>query len=375
MGTVLIQNDSVDARSIFVTGISKSATDEEIINHFNTVGIIETLKRHPINKCLIWITYSSKRSADTAISHFHRTRFKNVILSVKSQIRNIPGETNNNNNIEHIPTISLLPREIKLDYDPNNVASNIHLPATYSNDGIIMNNTLYPFPRGKYSDQLLAAALSNTFPHRGALQLIADPVFGRKHGKEISESMGILNGLRKLFEVNGIQYRDSSKFRFTCISVGDGVLPFTSIVLAAFLVPAEKSHFHFHSVDPLMNFDVTGCDLLSPAIKNSLHTHKCKSEDFQIPISVNSINSSNISGENIEHITVLISCHSHCDMNELWSRVSTPKLAVCLPCCGHSKAWSIVSNVEAMLEYEDYEIYSPKRKVYLYQDLIFSPNT
>ena len=45
--------------------------------------------------------------------------------------------------------------------------------------------------------------------------------------------------------------------------------------------------------------------------------------------------------------------------------IEPPKFAISMPCCGEALSWSTLS-IPTLLEYEDYEVFSPKRKIYIY---------
>jgi hypothetical protein len=63
---------------------------------------------------------------------------------------------------------------------------------------------------------------------------------------------------------------------------------------------------------------------------------------------------------------IVVACHSHAPLQEFWDRVPAPKLCVAMPCCG--KTWSVLS-VDPVLEYEDFEVLSPKRKISIYSQM------
>ena len=62
-------------------------------------------------------------------------------------------------------------------------------------------------------------------------------------------------------------------------------------------------------------------------------------------------------------INIVIACHSHAPLQEFWNRVPGPKFCVSMPCCG--KTWSSLSEIP-ICAYEDYEVFSPKRLIFLY---------
>lgn len=62
-------------------------------------------------------------------------------------------------------------------------------------------------------------------------------------------------------------------------------------------------------------------------------------------------------------LNIVVACHSHAPLEEFWLRVPSPKYAISLPCCGTD--WSLLS-IPELHSYEDYEIFSPKRRVHCY---------
>jgi hypothetical protein len=129
--------------------------------------------------------------------------------------------------------------------------------------------------------------------------------------------------------------------------LGDGVQPFTSILLAA-LLPVQ---YRIYSIDPMLNYskEQLGGD---NELVNRISLHACLSQDFEVPAT-----------DDAAIISVLIACHSHAPMQQFWDRVNTKKIAISMPCCG--KDISLL-NMSPVLEYEDYEVWSPKRKIYIY---------
>lgn len=62
-------------------------------------------------------------------------------------------------------------------------------------------------------------------------------------------------------------------------------------------------------------------------------------------------------------MSIVVACHSHAPLHEFWVRVPSPKLAIVMPCC--SASYSYLPDVP-ILEFEDFEVYSPKRKICIY---------
>lgn len=96
------------------------------------------------------------------------------------------------------------------------------------------------------------------------------------------------------------------------------------------------------SIDPLLDFDRT----LLEHHAARFHIVSQYSQDFVIPDFTNvnnNVSSSSSSSININinnnvnnNISIVVACHSHAPLQELWDRVPVPKYAVTLPCCGKS---------------------------------------
>ena len=132
-----------------------------------------------------------------------------------------------------------------------------------------------------------------------------------------------------------------------------------------------------------------------------IHGHRCLSQDFILPQNGSEMREDNTEGNtegNAEGgISVVVACHSHAPLQEFWDRLTavttgagvdegkeggtgittgseamtaaaaTRAASSCycisLPCCG--KNWSTLNQAPVKV-YEDYEIFSPKRRVFIY---------
>jgi len=59
-------------------------------------------------------------------------------------------------------------------------------------------------------------------------------------------------------------------------------------------------------------------------------------------------------------LSIAIACHSHAPLEEFWERMPNPKLCVAMPCCAQ---FSELLKEKPILEYDNYEVYSPKRRI------------
>ena len=62
-------------------------------------------------------------------------------------------------------------------------------------------------------------------------------------------------------------------------------------------------------------------------------------------------------------LSVVVACHSHAPLAEFWSRVPPPKVAVTMACCAD---FSDLKAETPVMEFDDYEVYSPKRRVKIF---------
>ncbi|CAD7950356.1 unnamed protein product [Amoebophrya sp. A120] len=64
-------------------------------------------------------------------------------------------------------------------------------------------------------------------------------------------------------------------------------------------------------------------------------------------------------------LTIVVACHSHAPLREFWHRVPKPKICATLPCCENYSDLGVTPD----LQYDDFEVFTPKRRVRLYRDI------
>lgn len=111
---------------------------------------------------------------------------------------------------------------------------------------------------------------------------------------------------------------------------------------------------------------------------------KAMSQDFDLEPFTN-MNISNTSMLSNSMINIVISCHSHAPLQEFWDRLHInrscddddndnsiknkrrmTKIAITMACC--SNYAELNDDLFPVLEFDDFEVYSPKRKVKIYFD-------
>jgi hypothetical protein len=129
------------------------------------------------------------------------------------------------------------------------------------------------------------------------------------------------------------------------------------------------SSWRFVSIDPIMEFDV---GTLPTNIQARLTVVRSISQDYAI----DEIKpGEHASGRRF--IDIVVACHSHAPITEFWQRLEICRkpeavmgdyyrLCASLPCCG--KDWSLIKDVCPIEEYEDYEVLSARRRVFLYAE-------
>eukprot|EP00729_Bicosta_minor_P017099 gene17099-25959_t len=153
----------------------------------------------------------------------------------------------------------------------------------YSRDGVKVGTTLYPFPQPKYMTQLIKWCYDGFGgPKAPLLKVLARP--RTHHAKEISETLGMLSGMRRgLDAAPGMSYKKACSQPVHVYVPGDGRKPFSAAAVCLRSPPSWK----VWSIDPLMeDHFLTGPE--DP--KHPLGVHAARmtcvnglSQDFMIP--------------------------------------------------------------------------------------------
>jgi hypothetical protein len=155
-----------------------------------------------------------------------------------------------------------------------------------------------------------------------------------------------------------------------CFVLGDGKTPMGAAALALRL----PETWQYVSIDPLAEEAFTRA-AGAPALGG--HAERIEvfaglSQEYEIVCaeaagsgdhSSSSTRSSSSSPPPPALLSVVVACHSHAPLAEFWSRVPAPKVAVTMACCAD------FSDLEAetpVMEFDDYEVYSPKRRVKIF---------
>jgi hypothetical protein len=346
---------------VFVRGINKRATRDAIIAHFSS--FMDPSSAHPFLKWTdfpkqertghCWLQYEHFEDAKTAVRSLHHSDLLGTTLSVtlESKIDQefyFPLSTTQT---------AIIQRRIRVanDAETSTRAKKQRKASlvSYSRNGVLIDGAEYPTPQGVYLRKLLETR--HTCSSNDTLRLfdvIMDNKFGTHHTKELSESMAIMNALSTLGRLTDTNWLDDSSYHTQVYVLGDGKIPFTAATMAIYM----PGSWQYVSIDPIMNFDVS--EVLGPVFTNKISVESMKSEDYAILAT----KSSDPRG-NLPVRSVVIACHSHAPLQEFWDRVPQPKYCVAMPCC--KAEWSALSDAPVHV-YDDFEVFSPKRKIFLY---------
>eukprot|EP01032_Pedospumella_encystans_P008079 gene8079-9628_t len=204
--------------------------------------------------------------------------------------------------------------------------------------------------------------------------------------------------------------------------LGDGKRPLCATALCLHL----PGNYSYYSVDPLM-MPMYSCHISQPetneqiiapcehfgAYQNRFFALALMSQDFKVPAFVPN---NNEGSSETPTLSIVVSCHSHAPLQEFWERLQGPKIAITMACCadyaalytpiGSECAVKSTTTYEEyavkvaaeptevspplavskradkrgknvlhrtplipVLEFDDFEVYSPKRAVKIYFDL------
>lgn len=333
------------ARGVYVSGVNKRVDREALLAHFSACGDIEhcDFSEKP-RQGFAWLRFVTQDAASKAVRTLHHSELRGTVIAVR--------------------------HEIGLSATGARVVAPVRqgTAVTYAGKGVLVGNVEYPIPSGAYLMRLLQLCHSSAGPpgKQALIDALLDARFGNRHAKELSESLAIVNALPVCSQRVGADIRLAESARVFVL--GDGVSPFTAITMLLFAPPS----WSFTSIDPLMAFDPAA---LGPAFADRLTCVAALSQDFVLPpLAEAAPGSAGGAGDAAgaapangsaaqRPLSVVVACHSHAPLQEFWDRLPPPKVALSLPCCG--KMWSLLAE-PAVHEYEDYEVFSPKRRVFIY---------
>ena len=228
----------------------------------------------------------------------------------------------------------------------------------------------------------------------------------QRYAKEVSEVFSMVDalerGIKLAFGLSSVDLRKP----VVCYCLGDGKYPIGAAALKLFLPKHDESDWKFIAIDPLLpkhggaSVDDPGGGDPTPASSTTTTTTDVAamstfhdrielfsgfSQDYSIehaPSNAPSCSNANVNasvndnankGDNASNggsptkisgvLSIAIACHSHAPLEEFWERMPTPKLCVAMPCCAQ---FSELPKETPICEYDNYEIYSPKRRIKIF---------
>lgn len=249
---------------------------------------------------------------------------------------------------------TVIPRHIRIvnikEYENYNKKAKSPASVSYSRNGLLVNGIEYPTPNGTYLKKLLEKTHRCRSQDLPLLDLLLGDSFGdnkSQHSKELSESMAMVNAVKKLASLSDETCKIMTACRISrkviVYVLADGKQPYTAACLALYMPP----HWEFVSIDPIMDFDPTRLGDAGQRIA----CERKMSQDYMVDTREDTV-------------SIVIACHSHAPLQEFWDRLEGPKFCVNMPCC-KAKEWSHLTD-KPVCEYEDYEVFSPKRFIKLF---------
>lgn len=382
-------------------GINRSTTAESLRFHFSSVGPIQSLQfcENP-RQGHCWVTYDTDDLVGRAIKELHHSSLNGSVISVRHEERTTVIKERV---VKREASSACVPRSIKVNADGRTSTTQRNINVSYSGKGIVVNGTEYPSPQGTYLMKLLKLSSSSQIGNRQPLMdALLDARHGNKHAKELSESMAMVNAIHRINHFTSIL--SEIYLEVNVFVLADGVMPSTSIAMCLFFPT-----WSYTSIDPILDYDtsilgvfasrITCVRALSEDFTISSECGKATSnplnrstamefetvqhsatdtekaltkepagrvvddteKDAKVPGSAESTIPSSSPREGI--LNIVIACHSHAPLQEFWNRVPCPKACVAMPCCG--KSWSNLEDTPLDV-YDDFEVFSPKRRVHLY---------
>ncbi|KNC80646.1 hypothetical protein SARC_06999 [Sphaeroforma arctica JP610] len=330
-----IQLDPSGLRSdtVFVMGVPRGISGGVLQMMLSSIHPVLAMERDPkYNK--VWAKYTDwKHALDTIVS-LHQQEFKGKYLSVKFELgvdasgRPVLSRSSHNTIVRRVGE------------KPQKNA----LKETYTSKHIDIQGHTFPFPTGMYLARMisLVKTLDTNDP---MMDLFTEGcTSGSKYSKEISESMAMVDcterAIKMVLNTHPDDVSDVDVF-----VLGDGKRP----LCAGCMHEALPDTWIYHSIDPIMDASIV--------YRPRISVYKKFSESFEIDSNIRST----------AEAVVVIACHSHAPLQEFWDRLpsTVTKIAVAMPCCAD---YSELKE-DPVFEFDDFEVYSPKRRICVYAQL------
>ncbi len=348
--------------TVYCRGFAKRFTDNEVEQILSTVEPpieMDFSRRHRYG--IVWAKYRHTFVAHETIMALHQTIHNGISLSVRFEL----GLDEQGKQIIPKSSHSTLVRCVLHNGQPfcdvalsmssdakycgqcvdDCIRTKKNTPSipniNYTHKSVFVGDFELPFPSGTYLSKLIG--ITRSYPFDNPLVTLLTDVSLSKHSnkyaKEITEVMAMVDAVERCIKL-ALNVHSSEILSAVLYVLGDGQTP----LCAAALCLNFPDTWTLFSIDPiLVPIDVTA--------KYSVRFNQIptKSEEFRIPDTKSSL-------------SIVVACHSHAPLQEFWDRVSTPKLCVTMPCCAHYSDLHAAS----IFEFDDFEVYSPKRRIKLF---------
>lgn len=365
--------------SLYVRGIAREVQEHEILALFSSTaraheghiddneggstychicGPVQVDWSQRKTRGVCWVIFAIPTTARRCERTLHQTSFHGVKLSVREETR---GTRQGTSRKSAKPTHSTIVREVQPVVrggaqqcrDKGGLTRRFpSQPHSYSAGSLVVGALEYPFPRGLYLVRLLNCIALKS-PSDPLARMLADSTMGNKQAKELTECMACLDATRRGLVMLGID-PDIGGQSVQVFVLGAGKKPLCSAAMCLSL----PSSWRFVAIDPILECHRRELG----AYADRISIVRCLSQDFKLPKLQEDITR--------PAVVITVACHSHAPLQEFWDRCKVhyagiPQLCVAIPCCSD---FNYLPASDELFQFEDFEMYSPKRRIHLYAD-------
>jgi hypothetical protein len=375
---------------LFVTGLLCKGRSEDDVDNFLSNGqskYIETdAEVSAPGGGKLWVRYESIAAAKKAQALLHQQSFKGCTIMARFELGfdSITGKHIVARNSVHTTCIRRIQQRRGENNNNGKQIIEKSLPANYSYKSLSIGETEFPFPSGLYLARLIS--LVQKCPNRSndpLVELLSNnyvtsnnksknkrqSIFGNRYAKEITESMAMVDAVERAMKLclgrrpSSFENSNNHGCRVRIYCVGDGKYPVTA---AAMALHYPYPGWEFISIDPLsVPMDIKGT-------QHQLIQYTGKSEDYVIPPPPPLVEET----DEVQYLDLVVACHSHAPLQEFWDRILKRNrqfcdgrrraIAITMACCA---GYSYIDQ-EPVLIFDDFEVYSPKREIRIYNDYV-----
>eukprot|EP00980_Cylindrotheca_fusiformis_P004826 scaffold1034_cov127-Cylindrotheca_fusiformis.AAC.7 len=385
---------------LFITGLlCKGRSDDDMWNFLSTVEttFIETEQEtNAPGGGKVWARCDSIDAAKKAQALLHQQSYKGCTIMCRFELGFDPvsGKRRVSRNSIHTTCIRRVQQRRGDGNNKNREIVSEPISVNYSYKSLSIGELEYPFPSGMYLSRLIS--LVQKWPNRmndPLVELVANNylppgnkskmarsggVFGNRYAKEITESMAMVDAVERAMKLclgrSTLSFSNNEDLCVRVYCVGDGKYPVTAATMA---LNYPHPGWEFISIDPLLQ------PLNINADPGNYQHHQLiqvagKSEDYQLP----PLPTPSQPGDDgdVQYVDIVVACHSHAPLQEFWDRIlkrnansigSCRAIAIAMACCANYSDL----NQSPTFEFDDYEVYSPKRRVIIYSDYLSCSST